>query len=127
MSESVSGATTGTNDESVLLDPSTAMSKKIEGKVRAALNVEHFVSHQSPFVGCRNRCMSRDDGGMSRSAGRKKGGSLSLLTVECAAVLGRWQPGTSNPCSEGESETEEERQHHRPWDSIRGLTNARPL
>lgn len=47
MSGHVAGATTGTNDESVLLDPSTAMAQRIEGKLRAALRVEHFVSHHA--------------------------------------------------------------------------------
>lgn len=44
MVEQVTGATTGANNESVLLDPSTVMARRIEGKVRAGLKVEYFVS-----------------------------------------------------------------------------------
>jgi hypothetical protein len=44
MAEQVTGATTGANNESVLLDPSTVMARRIEGKVRAGLKVEYFVS-----------------------------------------------------------------------------------
>lgn len=42
--EQVAGATTGQNDESVLLDPSTAMARRIEQKLRTGMNVEYFVS-----------------------------------------------------------------------------------
>lgn len=42
----VTGEISGVNDESVLLDASAAMAQRIEGKVRAGLQVEHFVSHQ---------------------------------------------------------------------------------